>query len=89
MAIEIVDFPIKNGVFPWQNVSSPGQVEVLKFHLQASLIHPGISGVASDLYSAPSPEIVETSTSLLQLDIITYHNPPRKNGVGGGLGTAH
>ena len=23
MAIEIVDFPIKNGDFPWQNVSSP------------------------------------------------------------------
>ena len=23
MAIEIVDFPIKNGYFPWQNVSSP------------------------------------------------------------------
>ena len=23
MAIEIVDFPIKNGGFPWQNVSSP------------------------------------------------------------------
>ena len=23
MAIEIVDFPIKNSVFPWQNVSSP------------------------------------------------------------------
>ena len=22
-AIEIVDFPIKNGDFPWQNVSSP------------------------------------------------------------------
>ena len=23
MAIEIVDFPTKNGDFPWQNVSSP------------------------------------------------------------------
>ena len=23
MAIEIVDFPLKNGDFPWQNVSSP------------------------------------------------------------------
>ena len=23
MAIEIVDFPIENGDFPWQNVSSP------------------------------------------------------------------
>ena len=23
MAIEIVDVPIKNGDFPWQNVSSP------------------------------------------------------------------
>ena len=23
MAIEIVDFPIKHGDFPWQNVSSP------------------------------------------------------------------
>ena len=23
MTIEIVDFPIKNGDFPWQNVSSP------------------------------------------------------------------
>ena len=23
MAIEIVDFPIKNGDVPWQNVSSP------------------------------------------------------------------
>ena len=23
MAIEIVDFPIKKGDFPWQNVSSP------------------------------------------------------------------
>ena len=23
MAIEIVSFPIKNGDFPWQNVSSP------------------------------------------------------------------
>ena len=23
MAIEIVDFPIKNGDFPWQTVSSP------------------------------------------------------------------
>ena len=23
MAIEIVDFPVKNGDFPWQNVSSP------------------------------------------------------------------
>ena len=23
MAIEIVDFPIKNGDFPWQHVSSP------------------------------------------------------------------
>ena len=26
MAIEIVDFPMKNGDFPWQNVSSPGRV---------------------------------------------------------------
>ena len=23
MAIEIVDFPMKNGDFPWQNVTSP------------------------------------------------------------------
>ena len=23
MAIEIVDFPMKNGDFPWQHVSSP------------------------------------------------------------------
>ena len=23
MAIEIVDFPVKNGDFPWQNVRSP------------------------------------------------------------------
>ena len=23
MAIEIVDFPMKNGDFPWQNVCSP------------------------------------------------------------------
>ena len=23
MAVEIVDFPMKNGDFPWQNVSSP------------------------------------------------------------------
>ena len=30
MAIEIVDFPIKNGDFPWQNVSSPeGNMSVL------------------------------------------------------------
>ena len=27
MAIEIVDFPIKNGDFPWQNVSSPEGIE--------------------------------------------------------------
>ena len=27
MAIEIVDFPIKNGDFPWQNVSSPEGID--------------------------------------------------------------
>ena len=28
MAIEIVDFPIKNGDFPWQNVSSPEGTQI-------------------------------------------------------------
>ena len=28
MAIEIVDFPIKNGDFPWQNVSSPEGISI-------------------------------------------------------------
>ena len=33
MAIEIVDFPIKNGDFPWQNVSSPeGKLYIQKIH---------------------------------------------------------
>ena len=27
MAIETVDFPIKNGDFPWQNVSSPEGIQ--------------------------------------------------------------
>ena len=31
MAIEIVDFPIKNGDFPWQNVSSPEGINVFCF----------------------------------------------------------
>ena len=30
MAIEIVDFPIQNGDFPWQNVSSPEGIPILK-----------------------------------------------------------
>ena len=30
MAIEIVDFPIKNGDFPWQNVSSPEGIKGVK-----------------------------------------------------------
>ena len=30
MAIEIVDFPIKHGDFPWQNVSSPEGTTVKK-----------------------------------------------------------
>ena len=34
MAIEIVDFPIKNGDFPWQNVSSPeGSFQRIRFDL--------------------------------------------------------
>ena len=34
MAIEIVDFPIKNGDFPWQNVSSPeGTGSMEKFQI--------------------------------------------------------
>ena len=45
MAIEIVDFPIKNGDFPWQNVSSPeGKSKIV-------LVHPPFS-VASLLESA-------------------------------------
>ena len=36
----IVDFPIKNGDFPWQNVSSPGRVEGLQ------ISPPGGSSVA-------------------------------------------
>ena len=31
MAIEIVDFPIKNGDFPWRNVSSPEGILMLFF----------------------------------------------------------
>ena len=33
MAIEIVDFPMKNGDFPWQNVSSPeGMIDSWELH---------------------------------------------------------
>ena len=43
MAIEIVDFPIKNGDFPWQNVSSPGRVYPIKstFLMERSTIFHG------------------------------------------------
>ena len=37
MAIEIVDFPIKNGDFPWQNVSSPEGIKGPE--LLAALFH--------------------------------------------------
>ena len=33
MAIEIVDFPMKNGDFPWQTVSSPEGIPVLWYNL--------------------------------------------------------
>ena len=36
MAIEIVDFPIKHGDFPWQNVSSPEGNPSAKFRLRPS-----------------------------------------------------
>ena len=44
MAIEIVDFPIKNGwIFPWQNVSSPeGIVESLNIG-QTDAINGGLA----------------------------------------------
>ena len=37
MAIEIVDFPIKNGDFPWQNVSSPEGIDPLQKHAVISV----------------------------------------------------
>ena len=40
MAIEIVDVPIKNGDFPWQNVSSPEGIPFI-FH---EYPHIAISG---------------------------------------------
>ena len=42
MAIEIVEFPIKNGDFPWQNVSSP----------------EGILGVESTIFTHQNGEFV-------------------------------
>ena len=50
MAIEIVDFPIKNGDFPWQNVSSPEvytaalQMLMLNVHPWQILPTPNVSG---------------------------------------------
>ena len=40
MAIEIVDFPIKNGwIFPWQNVSSPeGTKKILRIDRSSDLL---------------------------------------------------
>ena len=38
MAIEIVDFPIKKGDFPWQNVSSPeGTLDIKLLDLEGHI----------------------------------------------------
>ena len=50
IAIEIVDFPIKNGDFPWQNVSSPeGILHVLHRPWMKSKVPHAIPQVARAL----------------------------------------
>ena len=46
MAIEIVDFPIKNGDFPWQNVSSP----------EGNLTHPHLGMSENGVYTVYPPK---------------------------------
>ena len=46
MAIEIVDFPIKNGDFPWQNVSSPEGIQYGILHSVHQLSSPMTVGLA-------------------------------------------
>ena len=54
MAIEIVDFPMQNGDFPWQNVSSPeGNYENSPCLLGRSLIYMAIfNNSFLDVYQA-------------------------------------
>ena len=57
MAIEIVDFPIKKGDFPWQNVSSPGRVHRTTNLNHGFSIEWGITTVSMDhdyWYDPPS-----------------------------------
>ena len=43
MAIEIVDFPIKTGDFPWQNVSSPeGRLDLILHRRDELDFHVGL-----------------------------------------------
>ena len=51
MAIEIVDFPIKNGDFPWQNVSSPEGMWLVSLQI-VKIGKFGLRGVyCQDLYA--------------------------------------
>ena len=55
MAIYIVDFPIKNGDFPWQNVSSPeGNPSCSLYVFLAPPGSPGSPTVASTVYFFPA-----------------------------------
>ena len=56
MAIEIVHFPIKNGDFPWQNVSSPEG----NGYLQAN---PVFDGGNHGLHGRPCNESIELVTA--------------------------
>ena len=51
MAIEIVDFPIKNGDFPWQNVSSPEGIFSLHVHV-SFLVEPAETDLAQAVFAA-------------------------------------
>ena len=54
MAIEIVDFPIQNGDFPWQNVSSPDGIKALNQLTDAEVWGESWRlSRAADLYSLP------------------------------------
>ena len=56
MAIEIVDFPSKNGDFPWQNVSSPEGTggEIIELNLNARLVMTRLASRSRDERSLAS-----------------------------------
>ena len=57
MAIEIVDFPVKNGDFPWQNVSSP---EGIKYN------HSSTNSMSSSLAGSSSSSTAMEHTLTMQ-----------------------